>query len=673
MLAIRRIFSNALHWSIFILFVILPSVNTNSLMNGTQSGKTFFFIWGVAIITSLSIVRSCFGVRFAKLNLTIIDLLLLTFMCHVLLRNSWTNLENSLLFFELLGVAILYVILSRLPINVLFYSLISIVISGTFQSVYGILQLLRFYPSHHEQFFITGSFFNPGPYAGYLSAVFPISLGICLFNIRSNSNPLKTSIKNYFFNTQLFDNNNFEKKLQRWKKLTDYFSVKLLSVISLICLFVAILASYSRAAWLAVIVSSLYLVSVKYHSYQYIKTRFNTVTNRLFLPLLIVSLLTVGGVGLYQLKKGSADGRLLIWKVSTEMIKERPFLGYGYDGFKRHYMNHQAEYFKDNTNNEQTLIAGDSNYAFNELIQLTIENGIIGIIPIFAIIIILFVKILTVRPYQRFDKNNIAVHYKSSFGTDQTSIHKTVSQKFLLHISYAMILSIFIFSLFSYSLQILPIKVCLTVALSIAAGNMINKFNLRFSIGPNSKTLNYTLKSIILIGFFFVLRIAIINVHLVKMSYVNWEKASVRYNYGIYNECLIEYKKAYPVLKNDGEFLTQYGKALSMAQQYTEAVPMLRRATKYYPNTLAYTALGENYAKLGQIKSAEEAYLLSWYMIPGRIYPRYLLAKLYQQNGEKERAIDIAKELLCQKVKFESKTNQEIRSEMQKLITDYSN
>lgn len=39
--------------------------------------------------------------------------------------------------------------------------------------VYGQLQLYGFYPSLHSGFPLTGGFFNPEPYSGYLSAVFP--------------------------------------------------------------------------------------------------------------------------------------------------------------------------------------------------------------------------------------------------------------------------------------------------------------------------------------------------------------------------------------------------------------------------------------------------------------------------------------------------------------------
>lgn len=44
----------------------------------------------------------------------------------------------------------------------------------------------------------------------------------------------------------------------------------------------------------------------------------------------------------YFIRKDSADGRLLIWQCSWEMIKDAPITGYGVGGFKKHYMDYQA-------------------------------------------------------------------------------------------------------------------------------------------------------------------------------------------------------------------------------------------------------------------------------------------------------------------------------------------
>ena len=46
-----------------------------------------------------------------------------------------------------------------------------------------------------------------------------------------------------------------------------------------------------------------------------------------------VLLLAGGAYGMYHLKKDSADGRLLMWKVSTQIIREQRGLGVGVGHF----------------------------------------------------------------------------------------------------------------------------------------------------------------------------------------------------------------------------------------------------------------------------------------------------------------------------------------------------
>ena len=181
--------------------------------------------------------------------------------------------------------------------------------------------------------------------------------------------------------------------------------------------------------------------------------------------------------------------------------------------------------------------------------------------------------------------------------------------------------------------------------------------------------LRLAVKSITSVICFVLLQQTTVNVAKIQIAYTNWKNAFDLYNYNLYDDCLEEYKKAYPVLKTNGDFLTNYGKALSMADKHSEAIYVLKQAAIHYPNTVVYTALGDSHKKLGQTASAEQAYLHAWYMNPTRFYPKYLLAKLYNESGQKEKAMQMAKELLQKEVKIESTAIHEIREEM-KLIVD---
>lgn len=684
--------------SISILMILLSvllcagvaSVSSESQMNGTQSGKSIVFIWGMELISLLAIIRFWLSSSKLNINVNIIDLLLLTFILFLLFRNNFSEITHSLLFLEVIGLVLFYVILRQQNDQVYLWILLAVVAGGLIQAIYGNLQLWGYLPSHHGIFKMTGSFFNPGPYAGYLAAVFPIALGFYLFDISFRifkKNPFLRNLHSYFNQTKTFipkigvnflffhPKKNPETQGGR-NKPDDYHLLKFSNLISIICMGLVLPASRSRAAWLAVLVSSLYLVSVRFQLYPKLKFHLDTYAKKIFLLVSLLVLLTIAGGGLYHLKKGSADGRLLIWKVSTEMIKDKPVLGYGFDGFKKHYMDYQAGYFKDHPDSEETLVVGDSNYAFNEFLQVTVEYGLVGLLLFITIISIVFFKrAVNVNPvgWRKEPRiPNVEMDEKISFsaGHNLLTVEHTEPALFLLYVSRAGILSVIVFSLFSYPFQILPIKLCLVIGLAIFASTLnpkrkpVNgeKTDNRLSpIYPVIKTM-IVISCLGIIYWIFSLSLPL------KTAYSDWKKAFDLYQYGIYDDCLPEYEKAYPILNSNGDFLTNFGKALSMAEKHAEAVGVLQQAAKYYPNTVVYTALGDSYKKLGQSGLAEQAYLHAWNMNPSRFYPKYLLAKLYNETGQKEKAIAVAKELLEKDIKIESTAIEEIKAEMRKII-----
>lgn len=56
----------------------------------------------------------------------------------------------------------------------------SLVLLGGVEAVWGLCQLYGFSVSGHSRYALTGSFFNPGPYAGYLAMVLPVCLHLYL-------------------------------------------------------------------------------------------------------------------------------------------------------------------------------------------------------------------------------------------------------------------------------------------------------------------------------------------------------------------------------------------------------------------------------------------------------------------------------------------------------------
>lgn len=84
-------------------------------------------------------------------------------------------------------------------------------------------------------------------------------------------------------------------------------------------------------------------------------------------------------VVLYQFKKDSADGRLLMWKIAGRAILDNPVRGTGSGGFPAAFAKAQADYFSSGQGTEkEKLVAGSPEYAFNEYLQIGMEQGVGG-------------------------------------------------------------------------------------------------------------------------------------------------------------------------------------------------------------------------------------------------------------------------------------------------------
>ena len=83
--------------------------------------------------------------------------------------------------------------------------------------------------------------------------------------------------------------------------------------------------------------------------------------------------------------------------------------------------------------------------------------------------------------------------------------------------------------------------------------------------------------------------------------------------------------------------------------------------------------IGKNYQALGQPKVAEHWYVRSTHRLPNRIYPYYLLAKLYAEHLEifpREKLEWAARMVLEKEAKVESTAIRQMREDVKKLLNE---
>ena len=199
----------------------------------------------------------------------------------------------------------------------------SLIAAGAVEAVWGLLQVYGYEPSNHSLYALTGSFYNPGPYSGFLAMCVPVALHEWLEGKRI------------------------------WKHM---------ALVALVLMLVVLPSGMSRSAWVAALVASGYVLGMHYREglYRY--------RNVFWIGGLLLILL---GIGAYHWKKDSADGRLLMWKVATQAVLDQPWQGVGWEYVAGAYGDAQERYFASGAASEQEAhVAGAPEYVFNEYLQV---------------------------------------------------------------------------------------------------------------------------------------------------------------------------------------------------------------------------------------------------------------------------------------------------------------
>lgn len=202
--------------------------------------------------------------------------------------------------------------------------------AALWQGVYGMSQLFGWRMSLHPDYPFTGSFYNPGPFACYLSLTFPLALY------------------------------EFSKGEWHWMR---WLGGMVITVDALL-----LPASMSRTAWIAALLGS---------AVAFAPSLLGTFRrNRgITLGAILVGCCAIGW-GMYMLKPASADGRFLMWKVAAKAVEASPFNGSGWDYIAGRYGEAQEAYFAGGNGSEQEMMVADApEYVFNEYLQVAIAYG----------------------------------------------------------------------------------------------------------------------------------------------------------------------------------------------------------------------------------------------------------------------------------------------------------
>lgn len=142
------------------------------------------------------------------------------------------------------------------------------------------------------------------------------------------------------------------------------------------------------------------------------------------------------------------------------------------------------------------------------------------------------------------------------------------------------------------------------------------------------------------------------------------------YNNKAYESVAEDYHSLHDKLKHKPEFLFEEAQCLSKTGQHAEAIRVLERAKRLSGDPMIRYMIAKNRQTLGDYREAEEELLQAIGILPERLYPYYLLAKLYAEpefyQVDKLRAA--AGAVLTKEPKVESTAIREMREEVKKII-----
>ncbi len=481
-----------------------------------------------------------------------------------------------------------------------------IVLTGVFEALVGYSQLCGWSHSNHTYFALTGTFLNPGPFSGCLAVSFTVGLG-------------------------LYRNLN-----TRW--------IRYMLLVFLVMMVGLLPAGMSRSAWVATAVGCVSIGCLQPPDFltRWILLHTSSLRKRLGWGIAGTGIVILLGIGLYNLKKDSASGRLFMWKITTQMIAESPWTGCGLNRFPAVYGEAQEAYFATHPPKDwQEKVAGNPEYAFNEYLQIAAGLGI----P-FLIGILLYVSSILIR------------------GVRQANVA-----------SVAGILAFGVFAFSSYPLHVPSLMLLLVVLLASAgSGSSGTRSCAIASCGFGWGSSVLWIVAGLAVGIYLYPRYI-----RKKEALRQWEQVRSFYDLKAYTLALTYYSPLYDQLRDQPDYLFEYAMCARQTENYEQSVSLLQQALLYSGDPMILNILGRNYENMAHSDPSQanlyyqtsEYYLLkSVHRVPGRLYPYYLLALLYSNPAwyHPEKAVEMAQYVLHTAGKIPSPAIEEMRLEMKDLL-----
>lgn len=477
-----------------------------------------------------------------------------------------------------------------------------IVLFAFYEAIVGAIQLISGSGRHHI-FVLTGTFQNPGPYSAYLMiagtlAIFHLQHTKC--NLQTRFSRILSCVYNSSFANHLLRRLFEDERVNSFVKNILHFSFLILISLPLLIL----PATWSRAAFVGIGVCALWIFKERYWRFR----RY------------VWGALVAVAVGFYFLKRGSADGRLLIWMASLTSWCHSVWLGVGVGGFRHACAEGVAEMWGATPDSGMFHSAGVTDYAYNALVKILVEQGLTG-----ALLWIVITVLAMWRLYQR-------------------SVSLFVAMVALL-----------VFSMFSYPFELLPYRI---VAVTV------------FAWSESGEKLGLCLRMNKTVCAFLCLMAIACSLFLrVEVTERIEQDKDARLFAGMRNSAFLpDYYELLPYETDNPQYLFDFAKTLREEKRYEDSNAILRQGTRVSADPMFYIIMGNNYRDEQLYSLAKMAYEKAYSIMPNRLYPMYLLMMMYADKGDDALADDMARRIRHSYVKIESNATKQMLEKADSIL-----
>lgn len=442
--------------------------------------------------------------------------------------------------------------------------------------------------------------------------------------------------------------------------IKDYPNKKYISYCLLGIAFSALILLKCRSAIIGGLFGLTLFFVLKFNVANWIKTKQN---RKASIILVIIGLATAFVVGkkIYLAKKASADGRKLIWKISGEMICEKPLSGHGYGLFEREYNLFQARYISEG---RASLIelenAGHIKMAYNEFLHQAVEGGLPG-----TLLFLMLLLSLLSNPYKTKSLSLKSKDYPQHIrnNPDKGDFNLTADYFNAAYAGVGIFCCMAIFNFTFYAIPVMAVFFLYTAILSYSFTLRTSKKTFIFQI----KHFSIITKAILIIGGTGLL-------YTQSISALAHRKNKVAANLlknGYPEKATSILSNLEKELSKSIDYWINYANVSITLKNYEKALACLEKAKLLSSTPILFELSGLSYNKLKKYDSAISQYQKAIFFEPSRFKSRYQIMNNAIKAGDKKKAIAAAQQIIALKPKKNSQSVIRYKKKAKEIISYY--